>query len=165
MFTSSVAIKPSIKNFHQLNDWLYRGGQPTPEGLQQLKELGVRTVVCLRWTSSVIVQERHLVSEFGMEFCSFRLNYWELPSDEVVEEFLYLMDNRDKHPLFLHCQHGKDRTGLLIAYYRMARENWTAARAYSEMKQYGFHRVWMRHFKWAVFEFERRLRSEQAIKS
>jgi protein tyrosine/serine phosphatase len=161
MHQTTLNRKPVIKNFHQLDPWLFRGGQPSPAGLQHLKQIGVRTVVCLRWTASVIAEERHLVREFGMDFENFRLNYWDLPSDEVVERFFNLMEDRDKHPIFLHCQHGKDRTGLLIAYYRIARQGWSATRAYAEMKEYGFHRLWMRHFKWAVFNFERRIQQSQ----
>ena len=34
--------------FGKVNDFLYRGGQPKDEGIQQLKRLGIDTIVDLR---------------------------------------------------------------------------------------------------------------------
>ena len=62
------------------------------------------------------------------------------PHDEVFAKFLKLLeDNRDKK-IFVHCRYGDDRTGMMIAAYRMADEAWTSDEARKEMEKFGFHR-------------------------
>jgi protein tyrosine/serine phosphatase len=147
----------SIKNFRQVNDWLYRGGQPKEAEFDELLTLGVKTVISLRWNIAVILQERSLAQQKALNFVSIPLSYWVLPTRKEIDRFLAILDEPSLRPVFVHCLHGVDRTGALIAMYRMARENWTADQAYDEMKQAGFHKVRVHQFKWAVYGFARRL--------
>ncbi|QYM78746.1 hypothetical protein K0B96_15800 [Horticoccus luteus] len=39
--------------------------------------------------------------------------------------------------MFIHCQHGADRTGTIIACYRIRHDGWTADAALAEAKRYG----------------------------
>jgi protein tyrosine/serine phosphatase len=160
----SVKRNVRIKHFSQVAPWLYRGGQPDGRAMQLMaSELGVKTVISLRWNPRAIAAEEALLKQHGLAFHSIPLNYWDLPGAEIINRFFSLLDDSTGHPIFLHCVHGSDRTGLLVAYYRIARQNWTADAAYSEMRQHGFHRVWMPHFKWAVYEFERTWKQRTAI--
>jgi len=145
-----------IPNFHKVTDWLYRGGQPTAEGYRHLRTLGVKTVICLRWSVRMIKEGEKLALEEGMNFESLPLNYWTFPSAGEIERFLAWLDNEDLRPIYVHCKHGSDRTGLLLAIYRMARHGWDADSAYEEMRERGFHKIKMHHFKWAVYGFARR---------
>lgn len=144
-----------IRNFHKVNDWLYRGGQPGSEGVTALKELGIRTVISLRWGKKTIETERAYVEAAGMTFLSVRLNYWNLPTQQIIEDFLVLIEQEAARPIFVHCLHGADRTGLLIAIYRMSYEHWPVEKAYAEMKKYGFHRFRIRNFKWMLWKYAR----------
>lgn len=150
-----------IKNFHRVTDWLYRGGQPDADQIPQLKEMGFKTMVCLRWTTAAIVETRLAARRNELNFVCLPLTYWAFPTRKEIDKFFSVVDDENMRPIFVHCFHGSDRTGLLMAFYRMAREGWTADRAYEEMVSYGFHRVRMRHFKWAVYAFERRLKRSQ----
>ncbi len=40
-------------------------------------------------------------------------------------------------PIYVHCEHGKDRTGLVIALYRMRADGWSQEQAAAEMKEMG----------------------------
>ena len=40
--------RPGLPNLYKINDGLYRGAQPTPEGIGQLEKMGVKTIVDLR---------------------------------------------------------------------------------------------------------------------
>jgi len=122
-----------------------------------LSELKVRTIVSFRWSSGVIVQERLETEAFGINYVSIPLNYWTYPSVKAVDQFFSIVDDEEKHPVYLHCKHGSDRAGLLVAIYRMAREGWSADEAYREMKECGFHLIRMYHFKFAVYLFESKL--------
>ena len=92
-----------------------------------------------------------------MTYESMPLSYWTLPSDQLIEQFLSLLDDQDKRPIFVHCFHGSDRTGVLLAMYRMAREGWDMKSAYQEMKACGFHGLWVYHYKWAIHRFAHKL--------
>src|SRR5208282_5592467 len=138
------------------NDWLYRGGQPGSDGVRALAELGVRTVISLRWGQRGIETERSSVEAAGMNFVSIRLNYWNLPSQTILDEFLSLLNDPAQRPIFIHCLHGADRTGLLIAIFRIAHDGWTVENAYAEMKQHGFHRFRIRNFKWMLWSYSRK---------
>lgn len=151
-----------IKNFRRVNDWFYRGGQPTVDQLPLLVEAGFKTIVCLRWNASAIEAERQKAIELGFNFIYLPLSYWILPTQKEIETYFEIIDNESMRPVFLHCKHGSDRTGMLVTFYRMAREGWTADEAYKEMKDAGFHKIRMHHFKWAVYRFERKLKKSKS---
>lgn len=147
--------KVPIRNFHMVEPYLYRGGQPVKEGFMALKDLGVKTVLCLRWGKKVIAAEKASVESFGMVFISMPLNYWNLPKPETIDNFLELIDNSEHHPVYVHCLHGSDRTGILIAIFRMFRQGWSFNQSYDEMRKYGFHRFRLQNFKWWLRKFSR----------
>jgi hypothetical protein len=130
--------KPSgtgITNFGQVTPNLFRGAQPSAEGLQTLKRMGVEVVVDLRrrW----ILNEQAAVTKLGMRFVSIP-SQCEAPGDAPWVRFLQVMrENRGKK-VFVHCELGIDRTGVAVAAYRMAEEGWTANEALQEMKSFGF---------------------------
>jgi protein tyrosine/serine phosphatase len=146
----------SIRNFREINPWLYRGGQPLAEEYVQLKELGIKTVVCLRWSNKTIEEEKASVEGCGLKFISIPLNYLNGPTQDSIDKFFAVIDDTSKHPFYIHCLHGSDRTGLLIALYRMTRQGWSADKAYEEMKECGFHRIRMHHFKTVLYEFAKK---------
>lgn len=149
-----------IPKFHRINDWLYRGGQPAAADVIALKELGIKTVVSLRWTASIVEAEREMVEAAGLNFIAIPLTYWIFPTNAEIDKFLAVCDDPSMHPVFLHCKYGVDRTGVFVAIYRMARENWPARKAYQEMRDAGFHKIRMHQFKWAVFLYGRKLERE-----
>lgn len=149
----------SVRNFHEVIPFLYRGGQPGAQGIAELARAGIKTVVCFRWGAKVIAAEKAAVEAAGMRFISIPMYYWRLPGLDVTEQFLDLVDDETTWPLFAHCLHGADRTGLIMAMFRMTRQHWHVDTAYGEMKRLGFHRFRIRHFKWNLYQFSRALRS------
>ena len=145
------------KNFRRVTDWLFRGGQPGAEGVKFLQKLGVRTVISLRWNPLVVAAERRLIEAVGMTYVSIPLSYWAWPSEGDIARFFSIVDDPERRPVYIHCLHGSDRTGMFIAMYRMAREDWDADAAYDEMRACGFHRLPVYHFKWAVYQYARKL--------
>lgn len=146
----------SVRNFHKVSDWLYRGGQPTHEGFKELAQRGIKTVISFRWGLKSAEAERRAVEAEGMQFISMPLNYWTLPTNKTIDLFFSYIDDPARRPIFVHCFHGSDRTGLFIGLYRMARQGWTVKAAYQEMKKCGFHRFRIRHFKWVLWHYSRR---------
>jgi protein tyrosine/serine phosphatase len=149
-----------VNNFLQVNSWLYRGGQPDAIAVEALVKHGFRTIISLRWNLDVIKAERNLAWQHGLNFYSIPLSYWILPTRKQIDKFLSILDNESQRPIYMHCFHGRDRTGMLAAIYRIAREKWTADKAYAEMKDTGFRHIRMHQFKWAVYGFERRMKRQ-----
>ena len=120
-------------HFYQVDPHLYRGGQPTPEGFRRLADMGIRTIVSLRAQGKTHrAEERQLVESLGMRWVSLPMrSYWR-PTDAQVQAFLEVASDPARQPVFVHCQKGEDRTGSLVAAYRIARQGWTPEEAYTE---------------------------------
>ncbi len=128
---------PGVANFAKVSDDLYRGAQPTRDGFLELKELGIRTVVNLRSLHS----DTRMLKGSGLRYIEIPTLAWE-PNDEVVAEFLKVLQNKENLPVFVHCQHGADRTGFAVASYRIVVQGWKSEDAKSELYRFDFHTVW-----------------------
>jgi protein tyrosine phosphatase (PTP) superfamily phosphohydrolase (DUF442 family) len=120
-----------IKNCYQVTTNLYRGAQPTAEGMKQLKALGIRTVINLRSFHS------DKVAGTGLKSGRFETKPWHAEEEDVVG-FLKAVTDTNNLPVFVHCQRGADRTGLMCAMYRIVVCGWTKPAAIDEMKNGGF---------------------------
>ena len=127
-----------IPNFYQVDDILYRGGQPSQEGLNKLVSLGIKTVISLRGANEEQLQEIKLVKVLGMNFYNLPMSIYERPSDDQVLTFLEIVLTKDNQPVFLHCTSGRDRTGAMVAMYRVLVSGLTIKQAYKEAKRLGF---------------------------
>jgi protein tyrosine phosphatase (PTP) superfamily phosphohydrolase (DUF442 family) len=131
--------KDGLPNFHRVSADLYRGAQPSAEGLRQLKEMGIKTIVNLRAFHSD--KDEIGGTDIGYEHISFKT--WH-PEEEDVVRFLKIVTDKERTPVFVHCQHGADRTGLMCAIYRVAVCGWSKEAAADEMVNggFGFHPIW-----------------------
>jgi tyrosine-protein phosphatase SIW14 len=124
-----------IGNFGEVTPKLFRGAQPTRQGFQTLAKMGIDIVVDTRGNRTKT--EGKEVHRLGMRYVAIPW-HCPFPHDEVFARFLRLVrENPDKR-IFVHCRLGDDRTGMMIAAYRMAVDQWTADKAMREMEQYGF---------------------------
>jgi protein tyrosine phosphatase (PTP) superfamily phosphohydrolase (DUF442 family) len=130
---------PGVPNLHKVSEDLYRGAQPTAEGMKQLEKLGVKTIVNLRTTGS----DRDEIEGTNLEYRHITMKTWN-PDDEDIARFLQIATDADRTPVFVHCRHGADRTGTVSAIYRIAVEGWTKDEAIAEMTKggFGYHRIW-----------------------
>jgi protein tyrosine/serine phosphatase len=134
--SSPNAPRLHIGNFGKINENYYRGAQPGTRDYSDLAAIGVKTVIDL--TRDGRSDEQGLVEHAGMKFYRIPLTTSERPSDNAVVEFLKLVNDPANFPVYVHCQGGRHRTGIMTAVYRMTQDNWTADRAYQEMKDYHF---------------------------
>src|SRR5260370_35765951 len=107
---------PGLPNGGRVNDSLYRGAQPHTAGMQELKKLGITTIVDLRGENSAQRDsERQQAESLGIRFVSIPVSGWDPPSNEQVAQFLSLFRNNPKEKVFVHCRFGDDRTGVFVA--------------------------------------------------
>jgi len=128
-----------VPNLHKVSDNLYRGAQPSEEGMKQLEKLGIKTVINLRAIHSDgdEIKDTNLSNE--------HINMIPLHAeDEDIIKFLKIVTDPNRTPVFVHCQYGADRTGTMCAIYRIAVQGWTKEEAIEEMTKgdFGFHEIW-----------------------
>lgn len=124
---------PGLPNLYRVSADLYRGAQPTTQGLQELQKLGIKIVINLRETNG----EQAKVAGLGLTYHHIPMTAW-LVHDEDVVQFLRIVGTPNHAPIFVHCKRGADRTGLMSAVYRIALQGWTKDAAIAEMTQGGF---------------------------
>jgi protein tyrosine/serine phosphatase len=131
----SESMRKNLPNFSEVTPTLYRGGQPSQRGFSILANRGVNIVVDLRGSRN---SERRIVSHLGMRYVAMPW-HCPFPTDKTFARFLRLVRKNSGKKIFVHCRLGDDRTGMMIAAYRMGQEGWSAERAENEMEKYGFN--------------------------
>jgi protein tyrosine phosphatase (PTP) superfamily phosphohydrolase (DUF442 family) len=121
-----------LPNFGQVDEGLYRSAQPTREGLLEARSRGVKTVLDLRANHP----DAAIVEGTGLECVDQACRAGRI-DDEQVARFLAVVTDPAKRPVLVHCQQGRDRTGALVAAYRIAVLGWDREKAIREMEGYG----------------------------
>ncbi|MBU0611644.1 MAG: tyrosine-protein phosphatase [Armatimonadetes bacterium] len=137
---SDVPSPAGVPNFHVVAPGIYRGGAPTYAGLQSLQALGVRTIIDLR-----VEKKRAHTGQAArsLGFTWISLPMWDdPPKPQQVQTLLATLAAAPGRPVFVHCQHGCDRTGCMFGLYRVRVCGWTFEQAYAEMRRYGFDPRW-----------------------
>jgi tyrosine-protein phosphatase SIW14 len=139
-----------LPNFHYVDAHVYRGAQPAGDGWNALANLGVKLVIDLRpdgefqehWTRS----EQEAVEAIGMRYINVPMNGWAAPSNQQILGIVATLESGGR--VFVHCRAGKDRTGTVIACYRIVHDHWTRKRALSEAASLGMspHKAAMQNY-------------------
>jgi protein tyrosine/serine phosphatase len=127
-----AASAPGINNFYQIDNQVYRGAQPTAEGFHYLATLGVKVVLDLREHDSRAVAEERTVTAAGMRYINVPMTGMTPPTDSEVKTILALLEDETAGPVFVHCKRGADRTGAVIASYRIDHDKWDGKKALQE---------------------------------
>jgi protein tyrosine phosphatase (PTP) superfamily phosphohydrolase (DUF442 family) len=130
---------PGVPNLHKVSEDLYRGAQPTAEGMRQLEKLGIKTVINLRSVHS----DRDELAGANLSYEHIDMKTWH-PADDQVIHFLQIVTDKNRTPVFVHCMRGADRTGTMCAIYRIAVQGWSRPEAIEEMTKggFGFYEGW-----------------------
>ena len=150
-----------VPNLYRVSDALYRCGQPSQLGMENLKKLGLKTILNLRSFHS----DRDEIGETGLACEHIFMKAWH-PEEEDMVRFLKIVTDPKRAPVLVHCQYGADRTGTMIAVYRIAVQGWSKEEAMREMTEggFGFHQTWSNLPKWIQELNIDRLRRQAGIK-
>jgi len=155
---------PGISDFGKVNDFLYRGAQPTDNGLEELRKFHINTVVDLRGElHGLIENERHRAESLDMRFVNLPGSGWATPTDKEIAQFFNLILERPRRTIFIHCWLGGDRSGMFIAAYRIAFEGWSPEQAIQEMRAFHYLHFWHRNMGRWVQAFPDRLAHSLAL--
>lgn len=148
----SVSIE-GVENSYRISNDLYRSAQPERIGFTALQKMGVKSVLNLREFHKDTRKARHT----QLHLMAYPVAAGEVTAADV-ENCLALIAGAPK-PVLVHCWHGSDRTGIVVAAYRIVYENWSVADAEKEFRdeRFGYHEFWygnllelLRNTDWAA---------------
>lgn len=151
-----------VPNLHKVDNALYRSAQPTAQGMQGLRALGIKTVVDLRsWHSDL-----GDIGETGLGYVNIPMTALH-PTEGDAVAFLKVATDPDRTPVLVHCAYGADRTGVMVAVYRVAVQGWSKADAVQEMTEgcYGFHEIYINLPPWVMDLDIEKIRREAGLAS
>lgn len=137
-----------LPRFKQVSERLYRGAQPSDGGLSRLRNLGINTVINLRGASARTRAQEAEARALGLNYYNVALPNWGRPQDARVRRILEIIAAPENGRVFIHCRTGVDRTGMIVAIYRMTHDGWNANDALAEADRNGMRRTqfWMRDY-------------------
>ncbi|MDR3213377.1 MAG: tyrosine-protein phosphatase [Azoarcus sp.] len=125
------------ENFYQVSPDLFRSAAPKQEHIEALHKAGIKTIMNLR--------QREEKSVF--QAAGFIVHHRPMDAGSVSEADLLAvlkLLRASPRPALVHCWHGSDRTGFIVAGYRIVEQGWRKEDAISELRQggFGFHELW-----------------------
>lgn len=126
-----------LHNLHRVTPMLWRSSLPDAQGFAAADALGIRTIVNLRPMPDTVPGSLRATLEHIPVWT------WHVTDDEILD-FLRIAGDPAKQPVLVHCQHGADRTGVMVAAYRVVVQGWSKEDAIREMQGggYGYHAIW-----------------------
>lgn len=146
--TAFAQNSTELPRFRQVSEKLYRSGQPRAGGLKRLRGLGINTIINLRGAGAQTRAEEAEARALGLNYYHVALPNWGRPQDTRVSRIMELIDAPENGRVLVHCKEGVDRTGVIVAIYRMTHEGWTSNKALTEANSHGMRRTqfWMRDY-------------------
>lgn len=141
-------VPAELPRLLQVNERLYRSGQPRDGAIKRLHELGFNTIINLRGTSARTRAQEEEARALGLNYFNLPLPNWGRPNDARVARILEILSAPESGRVLIHCRSGVDRTGMMVALYRMQNEGWTKSDALAEAERNGMRRIqfWMRDY-------------------
>ncbi len=119
---------------------IYRG--PRLNDLGALQSLQVRTILNLEDNGEIVKSEEEIANRLGIRVINIPMSGISRPRSGDLLKAVELLENKDLQPIFVHCHHGCDRTGFVIAAYKILHEGWTVEKAYRDAIENG-HKWWL----------------------
>jgi uncharacterized protein (TIGR01244 family) len=150
---AAAVPKIRIENFGRVNGNYYRGAQPTAGDYADLASLGIKTLIDLT-SDDAVAEEEGLAKRAGMSYVHIPMTTHVEPTVAQIVQFLQVVTDPARQPVYVHCVGGRHRTGVMTAIYRMTQDGLSPADAFKEMKQYKFGADFLhREFKAFVLGF------------
>ncbi len=124
------------ENYYKTNSKIYRGSQPNLKEIIFLQKDGINSILNLRSLHS----DKNEIRDVKINEFRIKMKAGKIQVDDIISG-LKIMTTKSNLPIYVHCWHGSDRTGAMIASYRIVIEGWTKEKAIKEMinDQFGFH--------------------------
>jgi tyrosine-protein phosphatase SIW14 len=127
-----------LSNFYKIDEHVYRSEQPNSVEMKALSDYGIKSILNLRGIHNDNREAKGTV----LTLHHLPINTWRMSYEDLVKS-VAILQTTDK-PVLIHCIHGSDRTGCVVAAYRMIHYGWTKEEAIKELVEggYGYHEKW-----------------------
>ena len=138
-YSQEMALKKvystHFNNLYKVNDALYRSEQPSKKGFKEIEKIGVKTVLNLRRLRN----NKRKAKDYNFNLVHHPIKTKQLNENDILKALQVIKNS--KQPVLVHCWHGSDRTGTIIAAYRIVIENWSKKKAIEEFRKdnLGYH--------------------------
>jgi protein tyrosine/serine phosphatase len=135
---ATPVISEQLDNWYKVDERVYRSDQPDEEAMAELKKFGIRRVLSLR----NFHDDEDEATGTGLKLYSVGMQAERFSDEQIIKALQYITESDE--PILVHCWHGSDRTGTIIAMYRMVIQNWSREEALDELQNggYGFHSLY-----------------------
>ena len=137
------ASKHGESRIAKVGEGIYRG--PRPDDLSELQPLKIRTILNLEDNTEAVQEENKTAKRLGMTMINIPMSEIFRPRATDLLQAVKILEDGRSHPVYVHCLHGRDRTGFVIAAYRIIDQGWNAEKAYREAVDSG-HNRWFYDF-------------------
>ncbi|MBN6074850.1 dual specificity protein phosphatase family protein [Aggregatibacter actinomycetemcomitans] len=130
------------ENLYRIDDNFYRSEQLDRRAEPLLEKLNIKTIVNLRFFDRN--NDKQAFGHKNIKLINTPLLTWTINTKEIADILWQIHQHQKDGPVLVHCYHGADRTGLVVAMYRVVYQNWNLNEAKREMQQapYGYHTLW-----------------------
>jgi protein-tyrosine phosphatase len=97
--------------------------------------MGIHTVLDLRAEGGRATLEGKLVRSLGMQYVNVPLAGYQAPTQQQITTALGILQDSTLAPVVVHCRRGADRTGTIVALYRIVHDHWTNQQALDEARR------------------------------
>lgn len=134
----------TITHFAQVDDGVYKGSAPKNDAdYRFLQSKNIGYILDLQLFPFLHITEKEKAEEYSMVFLSAHINASPLaPSEKHVTRILAILRDKRYHPIYFHCDLGRDRTSLIAALYKMYFLGMSQQDAWQQMKSDGFKDSW-----------------------
>lgn len=131
----------SVRNLYRVAPGIYRSAQPDREEFRLLSAAGLKSVLNLRAHHS----DREKINALPVQLFELPMNAGSLTPRDLFMALVLLRDA--PKPVLIHCWHGSDRTGAVVAAWRIVFQKQDVETALKELMdpRYGHHRLLYRN--------------------
>lgn len=122
-----------MDKFFKVDDGIYRSARPDEFGL--IEALGIK--------SRLVLEDYLFRDEYPVDtFFHFPMSGFKMPTVDILKLNLRVIEQAKK-PLLINCQHGVDRTGIVVAAYSIKVQGWSINSAWEEAQRIGMSKfIW-----------------------
>ena len=140
---SASAIRLNVKNFAEVSPTLYRGGRPDESLLRSMKAQGIKSDVCLMgaipgFDTALDFVEHEEANHAGVKWINVKVPMTGVIPQSIADQFFQAVLDPANQPAYVHCMYGRDRTGVMVALYRIRMDHYTNQQALAEAESFGY---------------------------
>lgn len=132
------------ENFSHVCGEIYRSSFPRPENFEFLRDrLKLKSILVLI-PEEYPAENMKFMEETGIKLFQVGMSgnkepFVNIPSD-LLTKALEVVLNPENHPILIHCNRGKHRTGCLVGCIRKL-QNWSLTMIFDEYRRFAFPKV------------------------